>query len=70
MRDETPGAAGHPQPGSQHDDGKTETTAAGPPEEPTDGVPGAHGAVETAGGPLTETEEEGAAIVAESGEEL
>ncbi|HEX5500083.1 MAG TPA: hypothetical protein VFX03_12685 [Thermomicrobiales bacterium] len=70
MRGETPGAAGRPESGSGHDDGKTETTAEGPPAQPTDGVPGAHGDVETAGGPLTETEEEGKAIVTETGEEL
>jgi len=70
MRDDTPGAAGHPEPGSQHDDGKTETVAEGPPVAHVDGVPGASGDVETAGGPLTETEEEGTAIVTETGEEL
>jgi hypothetical protein len=70
MRGETPGAAGHPEPGSQHDDSKTETTAEGPAAAPVDGVPGAHGDVETAGGALTETEEEGKGIVAETGEEL
>ena len=70
MRGDTPGAAGHPEPGSQHDDGKTETVAEGPAVAPVDGVPGAHGEVETAGGPLTETEEEGTAIVTETGEAL
>ena len=37
------GAAGYPTPGSGHDDSETVTTAAGPPVEPTDGVPGATG---------------------------
>ena len=40
---ETPGAAGHPEPGSQHDDSETTTTAEGPPTKPVDGVPGAFG---------------------------
>jgi hypothetical protein len=38
-----PVAAGSPAPGHGHDDSKTVTTAAGPPVEHTDGVPGAAG---------------------------
>ncbi len=41
-REEEPGAAGHPEPGSGHDDSKTETVDEGPPVEKVDGVPGAH----------------------------
>jgi hypothetical protein len=41
-REDEPGASGHPEPGSGHDDGKTETVADGPPIEKVDGVPGAH----------------------------
>jgi hypothetical protein len=41
-REDEPGAAGHPAPGSGHDDGKTETVDQGPPVEKVDGVPGAH----------------------------
>ena len=39
----TPGAAGHPEPGSGHDDSKTETVADGPPRRIVDGEPGAFG---------------------------
>lgn len=44
--DETPGAAGHPEPGSGHDDSKTTTVEDGPPVEKVDGIPGASGDVE------------------------
>ena len=57
----TPGAAGHPEPGSGHDDARTETVEQGPPTRKVDGVPGAHGNVRTAGGVLTQSEEEGRA---------
>ena len=40
------GAAGHPEPGSGHDDSRTTTTDAGPPRKPVDGIPGASGEVE------------------------
>ena len=61
-RARTPGAAGHPEPGSGHDDSKTETVADGPPLDPVDGVPGAHGNVETRGGAVGETEADGPAV--------
>jgi len=57
----TPGAAGRPEPGSGHDDSKTETVAEGPPVEPVDGVPGAHGEVETRGGAVNESSQAGPA---------
>ncbi|HEY8448768.1 MAG TPA: hypothetical protein VIL01_16825 [Thermomicrobiales bacterium] len=38
-----PGAAGHPEPGSGHDDSKHVTTREGPPTEKVEGVPGATG---------------------------
>jgi hypothetical protein len=44
--EQTPGAAGHPEPGSGHDDSETTTVDEGPPIEPTDGISGAHGDVE------------------------
>lgn len=44
--DKTPGAAGHPEPGSGHDDSETTTVEEGPPIEPVDGEPGASGDVE------------------------
>lgn len=44
------GSSGHPEPGSQHDDGKTETVDQGPDIPIVDGVPGAHGDVEVRGG--------------------
>ncbi|MBA2522119.1 MAG: 50S ribosomal protein L9 [Solirubrobacterales bacterium] len=56
------GRSGHPEPGSEHDDTKTETTAEGPAVAPVDGVPGAYGEVETEGGATTETEVEGKAV--------
>jgi len=40
---DAPLASGSPEPGSGHDDSQTVTTDAGPPVEPTDGVPGATG---------------------------
>jgi hypothetical protein len=43
----TPGAVGHPEPGSGHDDSETTTVDDGPPIEKTGGVPGASGDVET-----------------------
>ena len=64
---QTPGSSGHPEPGSQHDDRKTETVEQGPQNDPIDGIPGAFGDVETRGGadiesniagPGTEIEEE------------
>jgi hypothetical protein len=39
----TPGAAGHPEPGSGHDDSETTTVAEGPPRVPVSGEPGASG---------------------------
>lgn len=39
----TPGAAGHPEPGSGHDDSETVTVADGPPRAPASGQPGAFG---------------------------
>jgi large subunit ribosomal protein L9 len=59
----TPGAAGHPEPGSTHDDSKTETVEEGPAHEWVDegGVPGAHGFIDNEGGAATLTEESGKA---------
>jgi hypothetical protein len=57
----TPGAAGHPEPGSQHDDSKLETVAEGPDVPIVDGQPGAFGDVETVGGAATQTSMEGKA---------
>jgi large subunit ribosomal protein L9 len=58
---ETPGAAGHPEPGSAHDDSETTTVAEGPAHEWVDdgGVPGAHGEIVNEGGAATLTEEVG-----------
>ena len=56
------GSSGHPEPGSGHDDSKTETVAEGPDVPIIDGVPGAHGEVETEGGATTATEIEGKAV--------
>lgn len=50
------GGSGHPEPGSGHDDSKTETVRQGPDVAPIDGVPGAHGEVETVGGAVGEAE--------------
>lgn len=57
----TPGASGHPEPGSAHDDSKTETTDRGPFHEPIDGVPGASGDVVTRGTATSEATEAGPA---------
>jgi large subunit ribosomal protein L9 len=64
---ETPGAAGHPEPGSAHDDSKTETVDEGPPHEWVDdrGVPGAHGVIDNEGGAATLTEETGKGVEVE-----
>lgn len=43
----TPGSKGYPEPGSGHDESETVTVEDGPPIRKTDGVPGAHGDVET-----------------------
>lgn len=58
--EEASGAAGHPEPGSGHDDSKTETVDDGPAHRPIDGVPGAYGNVETRGGAATDSETHGA----------
>jgi hypothetical protein len=55
-RERTPGAAGHPEPGSGHDDSKSETVEDGPPRTFTDGVPGATERPVTRGGAITEVE--------------
>jgi len=60
-RSATPGAAGHPEPGSGHDDTKTETVEQGPLQAPVDGVPGATGDVVTRGTATSETAEAGPA---------
>lgn len=57
----TPGAAGHPEPGSQHDDSKLETVEEGPDTPIVDGQPGAFGDVETVGGAATQSNIEGKA---------
>ncbi|MEA2512574.1 MAG: hypothetical protein QOJ59_2061 [Thermomicrobiales bacterium] len=44
--EETPGAAGHPEVGSGHDDSQTTTIDEGPPVKRVDGVPGASGQIE------------------------
>ena len=44
------GSSGRPEPGSGHDDSKTETIEQGPNIDRVDGVPGAFGEVETRGG--------------------
>ena len=56
------GSSGHPEPGSGHDDSKTETVDRGPDVPLVDGVPGAHGEVETDGGATTATEQDGKAV--------
>jgi hypothetical protein len=65
--EETPGAAGHPEPGSAHDDSKTETVDEGPSHEWVDdgGVPGAHGFIDNEGGAATLTEESGKGVEVE-----
>ena len=62
VHDRGAGGSGHPEPGSDHDDSKTETTADGPNTPRVDGVPGASGEVETVGGAATETETSGKAV--------
>jgi hypothetical protein len=57
----TPGAAGHPEPGSGHDDSKLETVEDGPPTRRVDGIPGAHGEGRTVGGAIDQATAEGAA---------
>jgi hypothetical protein len=52
--EETPGAAGHPEPGSGHDDSETTTIAEGPPTKRVDGVPGASGHTEGVDAPLSD----------------
>ncbi len=51
----TPGAAGHPEPGSGHDDSKTVTVEDGPPIRKTDGEPGAFGNLSGENEPVTDT---------------
>ena len=65
--EETPGAAGHPEPGSAHDDSETTTVDEGPSHEWVDegGVPGAHGEIDNEGGAATLTEELGKGVVVE-----
>jgi len=60
----TPGASGHPEPGSAHDDSETTTVEEGPSHEWVDdgGVPGAHGEIVNEGGAATLTEEVGKAV--------
>jgi len=58
---QTPGAAGHPEPGSQPDDSATVTVDDGPEVPLVDGVPGADGEVETVGGVAGATVMEGKA---------
>ena len=61
---ETPGAAGHPEPGSAHDDSETTTVDEGPRHDWVDegGVPGAHGFIDNEGGAVTLTEESGEGV--------
>ena len=56
------GGSGHPEPGSGHDDSKTETIAEGPDVPRVDGVPGAHGEVEVRGGADVESNIAGEAV--------
>lgn len=51
----TPGAAGHPEPGSGHDDSQTVTVEDGPPIRKTDGEPGAFGNISGDNAPVTDT---------------
>jgi large subunit ribosomal protein L9 len=64
---ETPGAEGHPEPGSAHDDSETTTVDEGPAHEWVDdgGVPGAHGFIDNEGGAATLTEESGKGVEVE-----
>jgi large subunit ribosomal protein L9 len=66
-KDESPGAAGHPEPGSAHDDSVTTTVDEGPAHEWVDegGVPGAHGFIDNEGGAATLTEEVGKGVEVE-----
>ncbi len=57
------GGSGHPEPGSGHDDSKTETVDQGPDVPIVDGGPGAHGTGETEGGATTATEPVGKGVV-------
>ena len=61
---ETPGASGHPEPGSAHDDSVTTTVDDGPAHEWVDdgGVPGASGFIDNEGGAATLTEESGKGV--------
>jgi len=52
--DRTPGAAGHPEPGSGHDDSKTVTVEDGPPIRKTVGEPGAFGNLSGDSEPVTD----------------
>jgi large subunit ribosomal protein L9 len=63
-KEEPPGAAGHPEPGSAHDDSETTTVDEGPAHEWVDegGVPGAHGFIDNEGGAATLTEEAGKGV--------
>lgn len=56
------GSSGHPEPGSGHDDSKTETVAEGPDVPEVDGVPGAHGDVEVRGVAANESTTDGKAV--------
>lgn len=60
----TPGAAGHPEPGSDHDDSETTTVDEGPAHEWVDegGVAGAHGVIDNESGAATLTEESGKGV--------
>ena len=56
------GGSGHPEPGSGHDDSKTETVDQGPEVPLVDGVPGAGGDVETRGGAVSDASAGGPAV--------
>lgn len=62
------GDSGHPEPGSAHDDSKTETVEDGPVVPETDGEPGASGDVEVRGGAVAETTTDGPATEVSSAE--
>jgi hypothetical protein len=53
-RKKTPGASGHPEPGSGHDDSKTVTVEDGPPIKKVGGVPGAFGNSTNVEGPVSD----------------
>jgi large subunit ribosomal protein L9 len=61
VAEEGRGDSGHPEPGSAHDDSKTETVEQGPDVPETDGEPGASGEVEVRGGAVSETTTDGRA---------